>query len=75
MQDRLVPAAAWFYGLTLAFFFVSSLLIINLSAVPPWQQSPGSTVILALWQDDFDRHPSRAGVGGRCHCRADRPGS
>jgi hypothetical protein len=49
MPDRLVPAAAWFYGLTLAFFFASSLLIINLSAVAPWKQSLGSAVILALW--------------------------
>ena len=49
VPDRLVPAAAWFYGLTLAFFFASSLLIINFSAVAPWKQSLGSAVILALW--------------------------
>ena len=32
VPDRLVPAAAWFYAVVLAFFFGSSLLVINLSS-------------------------------------------
>lgn len=49
VPDRLVPAAAWFYALTLAFFFGGTLLIINLSSAPSWKQSLGSAITLALW--------------------------
>ena len=49
VPDRLVPTAAWFYAVILAFFFGSSLLIINLSSAPSWKQSLGSITVAAFW--------------------------
>ena len=49
VRDRWVPAAAWFYALTLALVFSSMLLVIGISAAPPWKQALGMAVIAALW--------------------------
>lgn len=49
VPDRLVPAAAWVYALTLAFAFVNSLLIIGMSDAPAWKQALGSAITTALW--------------------------
>lgn len=47
--DRVVPAAAWFYAFILAFYFGSSLLLINFSGAASWKQSLGSLTLVGLW--------------------------
>lgn len=49
VPDRWVPAAAWFYALTLAVFFGGTLLVIGISTAPAWKQMIGSAVIAGLW--------------------------
>jgi hypothetical protein len=47
--DRVVPAAAWFYAFVLAYYFGSSLLLINFSGAASWKQSLGSLTLVGLW--------------------------